>query len=51
MSKKSSESWAFFSEYGIRSPLKTSCERKCVVRTSFALQHRVAPPRKAYSLT
>ena len=31
----------------IRSPLKTSCERKCAVRTIFV----VKPPRKAYSLT
>ena len=29
------------------SPLKTSCERKCAVRTIFV----VKPPRKAYSLT
>ena len=30
-----------------RSPLKTSCERKCAVRAIFV----VKPPRKAYSLT
>ena len=33
--------------FEIRSPLKTSCERKCAVRTIFV----VKPPRKAYSLT
>ena len=30
-----------------RSPLKTSCERKCAVRAIFVIK----PPRKAYSLT
>ena len=39
--------WIFIRTPVYRSPLKTSCERKCAVRAIFV----VKPPRKAYSLT